>query len=196
MRPITIRLPENVVAAYDAADGNRSALMRRRLAEAVENGEVDGVPSDLQTLAERDAEVDRGRLARKRSTFKQRMHDYFAEQWTDGGVTTADAERLAETWRAEAALYGEEEVAFADAVLDYWRREFDALDRPDFPSAGHFVALAEPEHVDMSDALIASVREARVDRGLSREATVEQLRAFHNTDMIEFAVEQVYGGEQ
>jgi len=116
MKRISIRLPEDLIAAYDDADGTRSAVMRRRLSEAVRDGEVSGVDADLRTLVEAEDAKDRARLARRRGSFRERCHSFYADKWSSGLVTPRDAEDMAESWEAEAALYGAPYVAFVDAV--------------------------------------------------------------------------------
>lgn len=195
MRPITLRMPDDLIAAYDRADGTRSALMRRRLAEAVENGEVDGVPPDLLVLAEREAEVDRGRLDRKRATFKTRCRDYFADKWSGGGVTVRDAEALARTWRREATLYGQEHLAFVNAVVEWYGENYDPLDRGEFPSAGRFVAESAPESVDLPARIVESLRHARDERDMTRSTAVAKLAKFNPREVVEHAADRVYGDE-
>lgn len=198
MRKVSIRLPEPLVRAYDEADGSRSAVMRRVLSEAVADGQVEGVPDDLRTLAERERAVEGGELARKAGTFKQRVHDYFAEKWRSGAVTPDDADRLAESWRDEAALYGAEELAYVEAVLDYWRDEWAAVEarRGDWPSPAVFLAEAEPRLVDaeVEERLVDTLRDARRD-GLDRSTAVERVRKFHPDDRVELAAERAYGGD-
>jgi len=196
MRKVSIRLPEPLVHAYDEADGSRSAVMRRVLSGAVADGEVEGVPADLRTLAERERAVEGGELARKAGTFKQRVHDYFAEKWRSGAVTPDDAERLAESWRDEAALYGAEDLAYVEAVVDYWRDEWAAVEarRGDWPSPAVFLAEAEPRLVDaeVEDRLVDTLRDARRD-GLDRSTAVDRIKKFHPDDRVELAADRAYG---
>lgn len=150
MRRVTIRVPDDLVRAYDMADaGSRSAVMRRVLLDAVADGDVQGVPHDLRKLAERERVVDSGRYARKRATFKSRVHGFYAEKWEDGAVTPTDAADLAASWRSEAALYDDEldadpHDAFLDAILDWYRANWSrtAAERPEWPDAGKLLRAA------------------------------------------------------
>lgn len=152
MRRVTIRVPNDLVDAYDAADGgSRSHVMRRVLLDAVADGRVEGVPADLRTLAERERAVDTGRLARKRATYKKRLLDYYRDKWEDGAVTPTDAADLATSWRAEASLYDRDRdpgddphEALLDAVLDWYRANWSrkAAERPEWPDAGRLFRAA------------------------------------------------------
>lgn len=148
---MTIRVPDDLVRAYDMADaGSRSAVMRRVLLDAVADGDVQGVPHDLRKLAERERVVDSGRYARKRATYKSRVHGFYAEKWEDGAVTPTDAADLAASWRSEAALYdddisnGDPHEAFLDAILDWYRANWSrtAAERPGWPDAGKLLRAA------------------------------------------------------
>lgn len=198
MEKVSIRVPEPLLRAYDEADGSRSAVMRRVLSEAVAEGEVEGVPEDLKTLAERERAVEEGELARKAGTFKQRVHDYFGEKWRSGAVTPDDAERLAESWKDEAALYGAGNLAYVEAVLDYWREEWAAVEpkRGEWPSPAVFLAEAEPALVEgeVEDRLVDTLRDARRD-GLDRADAVERVAKFHPRERVELAADRAYGGE-
>jgi hypothetical protein len=197
MRKVSIRIPEPLVRAYDDADGSRSAVMRRVLSEAVADGDVQGVPEDLRTLAERERAVEGGELARKAGTFKQRAHDYFGEKWRSGAVTADDAERLAESWRDEAALYGAEDLAYVEAVVDYWADEWAAVEarRGQWPTPAVFLAEADPRLVDgeITDRLADTLRDARRD-GLERSTAVERVAKFHPRERVEMAADRAYGG--
>jgi hypothetical protein len=152
MRRVTIRLPNDLVEAYDAADGgSRSHVMRRVLLDAVAEGDVEGVPADLRTLAERERAVDTGRLARKRATYKKRLLDFYGDKWEDGAVTPTDAADLATSWRAEASLYdrdrdgdGTPHEDLLDTVLDWYRANWSrtAAERPEWPDAGRLFRAA------------------------------------------------------
>lgn len=192
---MTIRLPDSLVASYDSADGNRSALMRRRLSEAVEDGELSGVPDDLQTLAEVEAAVDAGKLTRRRATFKARCHDYFFQQWESGGVTGYDADMLAEAWRTEAAIFGEDELAFVEAVVDWYQASYEPAEKPPMPSADHFIGMSDPDSVQIDNRLYDLVQEGLEERGLSKSAVIERLGQFHPDDRVMWAVEAVAGGK-
>lgn len=195
MQKVSIRVPPEVIQAYDDADGTRSAVMRRRLIEAVEEGEVSGVGDDLKTLVEREAAVDRGRLARKRGKFKQRCYDYFRDCWQGGAVTPSDADDLAESWRAEASIYGREHVAFVESVVEWYQREWTATRRGGFPDPGVFVAESDPEAVDVPARLVETMREARSE-GVDREQAVESVSKFNPDAEVETAAAEVYDGEQ
>jgi hypothetical protein len=161
MRRVTIRLPNDLVDAYDAADGgSRSHVMRRVLLDAVAGGTFEAVPDDLQTLAERERAVDTGRLARKRATFKKRLIDYYAQKWEGGAITPTDAAELATSWRAEASLYdrdrdGSPNADLLDAVLDWYRANWSrtAAERPDFPDAGRLMRAAGIAEEDDADGV-------------------------------------------
>lgn len=194
MDRVTVRVPSDIVRAYDKAEGNRSALMRRRLSEAVENGELTGVPDDLQTLAERENIIDRGRLSRKRATFRTRAAEFFASQWSGGGVTPDDADELAHTWRKEGSLYGSAYIAYVDAILEWYRTHYDPLDRPAFPDAGEFIAKADPSAVDLERHLVETLSDA-ADKGLSKQTAIERVSEFHPTAKVRAAAERAYGDE-
>lgn len=149
MRRVTIRLPDDLLRAYDLADANRSKLMRRVLLDAVADGRVEGVPDDIRKLAERERVVDGGRYARKRATYKSRLYRYYRDKWEDGAVTPTDAATLAASWRAEAALYDDDEDDtphddLLDAVLDWYRANWSrtAAERPEWPDAGRLLRAA------------------------------------------------------
>lgn len=150
MRRVTIRLPDDLIAAYDAADaGSRSHVMRRVLLDAVAAGTVEGVPEDLQVLAEREQAVDTGRLARKRATYKKRLIEFYGDKWEGGAITPTDAAELATSWRAEASLYDRDRddtpnEDLLDAVVDWYRANWSrtAAERPDWPDAGRLFRAA------------------------------------------------------
>jgi len=199
MRKVSVRLPDHLVRAYDEAEGNRSAVMRRRLAEAVVEGEVDGVPADLMTLAERERAVEENELGRKRGTFRQRCYDFFANKWDGGAVTPDDADDLADSWRDEAAIYGPEYEAFVTAILDWYAENWAAYDDgAAFPTPGAFVArsgaaaatVAEAG-TDASDRLVQHVAGA-YDRGVPRGEAVAAIAEYHPEERARAAVEEVY----
>jgi hypothetical protein len=192
MERVTLRLPSDLIRAYDRADGNRSALMRRRLSEAVEEGELTSVPGDLLVLAEREAIVDRGRLDRKRATFKTRAHDFFSGRWETGGVTPDDVDTLADSWRHEGTLFGAEHVAFVEEIVEWWSVNYDPISRPDMPGAGHFVARLEPDSVDIADRLVETIDDARAD-GLTRATVEDRLGKYHPPARVSWAADQVFG---
>lgn len=169
MKRVTIRLPTDLIRAYDMADaGSRSAIMRRVLTDAVADGDVQGVPPDLRKLAERERVVDSGRYARKRATFKSRLYGFYAEKWDDGAVTPTDAAELAASWRGEAALYdddadGTPHADLLDAILDWYRANWSrtAAERPEWPDAGRLLRAAGIGAGDESGGL--SVRQELVD---------------------------------
>jgi hypothetical protein len=195
MRKVSLRLPEHLVAAYDSADGTRSAVMRRRLVEAVEDGEVRGVDDDLQLLAEAEAAVDRGKLTRRRATFKSRFHDFAAGKWTNGAVTGDDMDDLAESWRDEGALFGRGELEYVAAVVRWYRANYSPHDKPPFPTPEYFVAqmrdamsVSEPGE-DVPDRLVDVAREA-VDDGVPRRQVIDRLSTFHDVDDVYRALER------
>jgi hypothetical protein len=195
MRKVSLRLPEHLVAAYDSADGTRSAVMRRRLVEAVEGGEVRGVDDDLQLLAEAEAAVDRGKLTRRRATFKSRFHDFAAGKWTDGAVTGDDMDDLAESWRDEAALFGRDELLYVRVVVEWYVENYSPTDKPPFPTAEYFVGAmrsaareGEPGE-DVPDRLVDVAREA-VDDGVPRRQVIDRLSTFHDVDDVYRALER------
>jgi len=199
MRPVTIRLPEDLVAAYDGAEGGRSALMRRRLSEAVVDGELTGVPADVASLARAAAAADDGRIDRRRASFRERSHSFFRDKWESGVCTPDDAEACAESWQKEAREYGPAFGWFVEELLGFYRREWEptARGRPEWPDPEYFLVRAEPErHEDDSlpDRLLENVAEAHAG-GVSREAALDKLLAFHDRDRAEAAVASVYGDE-
>ena len=196
MKRVTVRIPEDVVRAYDEAAGNRSALMRRRLAEAVEDGELSDVPADVEALASAEAAKDRGRLNRKRGTFRERCHSFYADKWESGAVTPTDAEDMAESWRREATIYGAEYVAFLEAIVEYYRDEWSVHDRErgPFPTPGRFIAEAEPGSVDVPARLVETMADAR-DRGIDREDAIRRVSAFHPDARVQQAAAEVFGDE-
>jgi hypothetical protein len=190
MRKVSLRLPEDLVAAYDSADGTRSAVMRRRLAEAVTEGELDGVDDDLRTLAEAEDAKDRARLARRRGSFRERCYDFFADKWRSGLTTPDDAADMAGSWEAEAALYGAEYVAFVDAVLDWYAEEWEinSHKRPGFPDPSTLLARSDPEAIDVPERLVETVRAELRDSDRTRAEVVDKLAAFHERPTAERAV--------
>jgi len=196
MRRVSLRLPEDLVAAFDSAEGNRSALMRRRLSEAVVDGELSGVPADVAALARAAAAADDGRIDRRRASFRARCHSFFHDRWESGVCTPGDAEQCAESWRIEAAEYGPEFRQYVDELVDFYRREWEptARGRPEWPDAEYFLVRSQPDLQDDSlpDRLLQNVKEARAN-GVSREAALNKLLAFHDRSRAEAAVASVYG---
>jgi len=195
MRKVSIRLPENVVAAYDSAEGTRSELMRRRLVEAVEQGELRGVDDDLQLLAEAEAAVDKGKLTRRRATFKSRFHQFAERKWEGGGVTGDDMDDLADSWRDEAALFGREELEYVRVVVRWFEANYSHADRAPFPSADYFVgqvrdamSVTEPGE-DVPDRLVQVVADA-IDDGTPYREVIARLSTFHDTDDVYRALER------
>lgn len=149
MRRVTVRIPDDLLRAYDMAEGNRSELIRRILLDAVADGEVSGVPPDIRKLAERERAVNSGRLARKQATYKSRLLEFYREKWEDGAVTPTDAATLAASWRAEARLYDDDREGtphedLLDALLDWYRANWSrtAAERPAWPDAGRLLRAA------------------------------------------------------
>ena len=192
MRKVSLRLPDDLVAAYDAADGSRSAVMRRRLAEAVEGGELSGVDDDLKTLAGIEAAKDRGRLTRRRGTFRERCYAFFGEKWKSGAVTPDDADDMAESWRHEAALFGPEYVAFVEAIIGWFREQWTVeTHRPGFPEATVFLARSDPDAIDVSERLIEVLQDGK-DRGYSRQEAIDRAATFHARSRVEKAAAHVW----
>jgi len=193
MERVTVRLPRDVLAAIDAAEGNRSAIIRRRLSEAVRDGELKNVPEDLKTLAEREAIVESGALDRKRATFKSRCHDFFKGRWDAGGVTGEDADTLAETWRQEAALYGEAHLSYVEAVVGWFRENYDATQsqKPTFPGADLFVAKAADVDVEVDEHLVSVLQNA-AEAGADRDDAVKRIRANHDPAVVEAAADRAF----
>ena len=193
MRRVTLRLPEDLVAAYDDADGNRSAVMRRRLAEAVTAGEVTGIDEDLRALAEAEEAKDKGRLSRKRGTFRKRCHSFFGDQWKSGAVTPTDAEDMSESWATEATIYGSEYLAFLNAVVDWYAEHWSVhdVDRPQWPGPGVFIARSDPDAVDIDSRLVETMADAR-DRGMDRDAAVKKVSVYHPDAKVERAAREVW----
>jgi hypothetical protein len=199
MRNISIRLPEDLVAAYDEAEGGRSALMRRRLSEAVVDGELTGVPADVAALARASAAADEARIDRRRASFRERCHSFFETKWKSGACTPDDAEQCAESWRAEAGEYGPEFRTYADEIVGFYRLEWAAArrERPEWPDPEYFLIRAQPDLQDDSlpDRLLQNIKEARAN-GVSREAALDKLLAFHDRSRAETAVASVYGDDE
>jgi hypothetical protein len=193
MKPISLRLPDHVVRAYDAADGNRSKVMRRALAGAVEDGEVQGVPEDLRTLAAVESIIDDGQLKKRRGTFRKRVAEFFEEKWSSGYVPPGDADGMAESWRREATLYGAEHVAWVEAILTWYRDRWDPADdrRPEWPDAGTFYDAADPGSVAIDDRLVDTLRDAR-EAGLTRDEAVARVSKFHPDGTVETAAARAW----
>lgn len=189
MDRVTLRIPASVVRAYDDADGNRSELMRRRLTQAVADGEVSGVAPDLRQLADIESAVSQGELTRRRGTFKSRVHSFFAEKWDNGAVTAQDADDMATTWLDEAAVHGPEQVAYVQAVLDWYRENYtaDPTAKPEFPPADYFVRESDPADADPDEAL-TSVAANALDAGADPDNVVERLSSRHGLQAAEQAV--------
>lgn len=189
MKRISIRLPEDLIAAYDSADGTRSAVMRRRLSEAVRDGEVSGVDADLKTLVEAEDAKDKSRLARRRGTFRPRCYSFYEGKWETGLVTPADAEAMADSWFKEAALYGAPQVAFVDALLEWYEQRWttDKTERPRFPDPMDLLGLADPETVDVPGRLVETVRD-QLAEGNDPAAIRNKLEVFHPADTAAEAV--------
>lgn len=188
MTPVSLRLPDHLVRAYDASDGNRSKVMRRVLSEAIEGGEVEGVPDDLQTLAAVETIIDEGQLTKRRGTFRKRVAEFFADKWDSGYVPPADADRMAESWRDEAALFGAEYVAWTEALVGWYQDNWEPIDdqRPEWPDAGTLYERADPSSVDMDSRLVSTMRDAR-EAGLTREEAVARVSKFHPDGVVEAA---------
>jgi hypothetical protein len=200
MRNISIRLPEDLVAAYDEAEGGRSALMRRRLSEAVVDGELTGVPADVAALARASAAADDGRIDRRRASFRARCHSFFADRWQSGACTPDDAEQCAESWRTEASEYGPKFREYVDEIVGFYGLEWAATrrERPEWPDTEYFLVRAQPDIQDsdsLPDRLLQNVKEARAG-GLGRRETLDKLLAFHPRDRAEAAVSSVYGDKE
>lgn len=196
MRKVSIRLPDHLIAAYDSADGNRSAVMRRRLSEAVADGEVKGVAEDLQTLAEVEVAKDRGRLPRRRATFKTRCHDFFSKLWESGAVTAENAGDLAESWHAEADVFGEEEVEFLTNIIEWWKANYDPNGHlPPFPDPPQFMpdTAATPERNGQYGGIVYELKSRR-RLGESRGVAVQDLADDHDTAAVFDAAAEVWDG--
>lgn len=191
-RSVSLRLEASTVAAFDAADGNRSKVMRSVLRSAVEDGEVDGVPDDLRTLAAVEGVKDRGRLARSRATFRRRLAEYFRDKWESGYVTGEDAAELAESWRDEAAVYGEDYLAFVEAVVAWYRERWGPVARPEWPDPSEFYRTVDPESIDVAPRLAGVMRDAR-DDGLDREVAVRRVAKFHEGAAVREAARMAWG---
>jgi len=196
MKRISIRLPEDLIAAYDSADGNRSAVMRRRLAEAVVDGELSDVDADLRTLAEAEAAKDEARLARRRGSFRERAHSFYGDKWSGGMTTPDDARDMAVSWETEAALYGADYVAFLDAMLGWFSDNWtiDPGRRPEWPDGSVFLGLADPSQVDVPERLIGTV-EDELAEGRTAGEIVDKLSAFHPESVARRAVALADGGD-
>jgi hypothetical protein len=195
MKPVSIRMPDHLVRAYDRADGSRSKVMRAILADAVESGEVSGVPDDLRTLAAVESIIDDGQLDKRRGTFRKRCATFFEDKWSDGYTTPDDAESMAGSWRREATLYGAEYVAWVDAVTGWYGERWEPVDdrRPEWPDAGTFHDLAEPGAVDIDGRLVDTLTDAK-DAGLGRDEAVRRVSKFHADHDVEAAARRVWTG--
>ena len=193
MKSISVRLPRDVVAAFDAADANRSQLIRRLLTDAIADGQVE-VPDDLRTLARRESAVDHGRLPRKRSTFKKRAYDHFADAWDHGAVTASDAEDMAESWSREAAIYGREQIAFIDSIVGWYVDHYSVPERPEWPAPDAFVARADPDQINIPDRLTDSIEtriEAETTDHRAVEAHVDRLTQIYGEEIVSQALNQI-----
>lgn len=190
MRKISVRIPDDVLAAIEESDVNRSEFIRRVVNDHVADGDLD-IPDDLQTLAERETVVDKGRLPRKRATFRSRMYDFFADKWKNGAVTATDARELGESWLSEAGIYGPEYVRFAEALLEWYDENWEIGDRTDWPDADVFHARAGDVELNTPDRLISTVKNAAA-QGAPPDAVKERLRGSYHAGEIENAIEQVY----
>lgn len=190
MRKISIRVPDDVVTAYERADANRSELIRRAMIEYLTDGEVD-VPADLVTLAERAEAVERGKLPRRRGKFRREMLDFFEDHYESGAVPPEAAEDMAQSWLAEAGIYGEDHLRFAEAILAWYRENWDirSHERPPWPDPAVIFDRAEEIEVDVNDRLRATVRNA-IEQGADPEAIVRRLgKKYPRTD-IEAAIQE------
>lgn len=193
MQKVSIRLPYHVVEAYDSADGTRSAVMRRRLIEAVEEGEVDGVPDDLRTLSAREGIVDRGQLNRKRGKFREEAHEFFGCRWEGGATPPNDMDVLAETWRNEAALYGSEYLTFVEAMMTWFTENWSYEgSRPEFPPARSFVRWSDDEEPDVEGRLVEVMEQAQED-DIPRTEAVRRVSMFHPDERVHDAAQAVFG---
>jgi hypothetical protein len=192
MDRITLRLPGEIVAAFDRAEGNRSELMRARLTEAVADGEIE-TPEEYQILAERQQIVTDGDLARKRGRFRERAHDYFADRWATGAVTPYDMDDLAETWRQEGALYGEDYLAFIEAMVGFYGDNWhpSAGGRPDWPEPGHFLQEIDAVDVDVTEQLIETMKQAKRN-GRDRKTAIRTVSKWHPDSVAEQAASEVW----
>lgn len=202
MERVTLRVPSGLLRAYDAAEGNRSALMRRALSEYVEDGRLNLPNDDLAMLAKAETAADSGQLTRRRATFRARCREYFGKFWQRGGVDPATVDELAETWRDEAVLFGPEYVAYVDAVVSWWHENHpmsrgsgdpEQADRhQDMPDPDTFIARADPETVDVRDRIAQQLEQAAQD-GKPRDEAVEAMKRFNDSDEVEAAAELAYG---
>lgn len=196
MKRVTLRIPEDIVRAYDEADGNRSALMRRQLSRGVADGHLEGVPDDIRQLAEAEDAKDRGRLERKRGTFRKRCHSFYGDQWRSGAVTPGDAEDMATSWEREATIYGAEYLAFVQAIADWYAENWTVHEheRKAWPDPGLFIGRSDPESIDVPERLVETMTDAR-DRGISKADAINRVSAFHPEARVERAAAEVWGGE-
>lgn len=192
-RKVSLRLPAGVLRAYDAAEANRSKLMRRVLSEAVSDGRVE-VPDDIQALAAVEDSVDKGALDRRRGTFRKRCAEFYADKYRSGYTTPDDAEDMAASWRKEAAIYGGEYLAWVDAVVAWYRENWDITEavKEPWPDPGVFHARARPGDVDVSAHLVSVLEDAR-DDGLDPAEAVSRVSKFHPAERVEAAAKTAYG---
>jgi len=196
MKPTSIRLPDHILRAYDSADGSRSKVMRQVLSEAVADGSVAGVDEDLQTLAAIERVVDDGKLEKRRGTFRKRCAQFFEDKWRSGYVPPADMDSMAESWRREAAIYGEEYAAWVEAVVGWYRDNWEPVDdrRDNWPDAGTFWHRTDPDAIDVETRLVETMREAR-ETGLSRSEAIDRVSKFHAETTVRVAASRAWNDD-
>lgn len=194
MERVTIRLPSGTVRAYDSADGNRSKVMRSVLSGAVADGQVEGVPEDLRTLAAVEDTVQKGALPRRRGTFRKRCAEFFKEKYRSGYVTPDDAEEMAESWRNEAVIYGAEYLAWVEAITGWYAENWDPSDavRSDWPDPGAFHARTDPDSVDVPERLVRVLQEAEAE-GIAPAEAVRRVSKYHDSAQVQAAAQQAFG---
>lgn len=190
MHKISVRVPDEIVSALDRAEGNRSKLVRTAVQDAITEGEIE-VPEEIKTLAAREKIVDKGALTRKRGTFRERCHEYFGERWEKGATTPKDADDLAESWRSEAVLYGEEYLRFVNAVVNWFAENYEPGDPRPWPDPGTFMVRTGEVEVDVTDRLAQTMKDAKSD-GLDRRTAVERVSKYHPEERVEAAAAEVW----
>jgi hypothetical protein len=182
-----------MIDAYDEADGNRSELMRDALREHIEDGRLDELPERYELLAARESAVAEGRLERERGKFRHNVREFFASRWREGS-TPDEAEDMAESYRAEAELYGDEYEQFVEAVVSFYVDEWKVTGRPDFPTTDEFTMMARGADVpDEAREYAERVAEAGA---LRYEQTVDEVRKRYPLPVARAAAKEVHDADE
>jgi len=141
MKRITVRLPEDIVFAFDEADGNRSALMREVLSKHVANGKVD-VPDRIQKLARAERAKQKARWDVKDAGLRGRAYRFVVQRWDEGTHDPDAMDRALTGFREEAESSEDPGAEEYIRRLMLWYRDSwptsNVESRPDFPDAARF----------------------------------------------------------